>query len=421
MRQLLWWMRARHAATSGAVAFAPPPLLASVTPATGPQAGGTTITLRGNLLDSATRVLVGGADCTDVRRISTQQCTAVTPPGAGTQPVTVITGGGQSTLPAAFAYAAVAPTVSAISPNVIDTAGGGGLVTITGTNLTGATAVTIGGTPVTSFNVVNATTITATPAARTAGANLSVVVTTSGGSNAPNTLAEYWSPSQIPSVDAYLDSNKGVTITTNVSTWTSQSAGSLAFTQPTVGNRPSQVASVFGSLPAIRFTPQQWVACTRRTLASGLSIFAVIRTSDTTSGGVSSLNPGATILGDANGANGYIQFGMSNGAVDLTEFSGVTVKTTRGSGFNDNQPRLIGVTHNSGTNVQTLYQGATQQGATATVTYPGAGGYEAVGTGYTNIDGWNGDLGAVVVVSGVISGADLTRLNSWARQRFGTP
>lgn len=321
-------------------------------------------------------------------------------------------------LPAAVAVGA-APTVSSITPNVADTAGGGGLCTIIGSGFTSTTQLQLGGTNVTSYTVVNDTTITCTPASRAAGAGLSVVVTTPSGSNGANTLFEYWTPSQIASVDAYLDSNKGVTVTTGVSTWTSQSAGSVAFTQGTVGSRPSQVASVFGTLPGIRFTPQQWVACTRRTLATAFSIFAVVKTTATTAS-AGGLNPGTTVIGDANAANGYIQFGMSAGAVALHEFSGGTVITTRGSGFNDNAARLIGATHSSG-NTQTLYQGATQQGATATVTYPSAGGYEAVGTGYGNADGWSGDLGALVVVGAVVSGADLTRLNSWARQRFGTP
>jgi len=58
------------------------------------------------------------------------------------------------------------PTVSNVSPNRGPDAGGTS-VTVTGTNLTGATAVTIGGVAATSVVVVNSTTITATtPAAR---------------------------------------------------------------------------------------------------------------------------------------------------------------------------------------------------------------------------------------------------------------
>ncbi len=82
-----------------------------------------------------------------------------------------------------------APTVTNVSPASGPTTGGS-VVSITGTNFTGATAVTIGGTAVTSFHVVNATTIEAVTPAKAAG-SASVVVTTAGGSNAANTLFTY--------------------------------------------------------------------------------------------------------------------------------------------------------------------------------------------------------------------------------------
>lgn len=71
------------------------------------------------------------------------------------------------------------PTVTSIAP-ASGPAAGGTAVTITGTNFTGATAVTIGGTSATSIVVSNATTITAVTPAGTAGAR-NVVVTTPYG------------------------------------------------------------------------------------------------------------------------------------------------------------------------------------------------------------------------------------------------
>jgi MSHA biogenesis protein MshQ len=81
------------------------------------------------------------------------------------------------------------PTVTAISPTSGPTAGGTS-VTITGTNFTGATSVTIGGVAATGITVVNATTITATTPAGTAGAK-NVVVTTPGGSGTGTNLFTY--------------------------------------------------------------------------------------------------------------------------------------------------------------------------------------------------------------------------------------
>jgi hypothetical protein len=78
-----------------------------------------------------------------------------------------------------------APAVTGVIPNTGTTAGGTS-VTITGTNFTGATAVTFGGTAATNVVVVNDTQITATSPAHAAGA-VDVTVTTSGGTSATST------------------------------------------------------------------------------------------------------------------------------------------------------------------------------------------------------------------------------------------
>ncbi|NGN39688.1 autotransporter domain-containing protein [Mesorhizobium sp. CGMCC 1.15528] len=73
-----------------------------------------------------------------------------------------------------------APTITSISPTNGPTAGGTSVV-ITGTNLTGATAVIFGSTAVISFTVDSATQITATTSAHAEGP-VDVAVTTPGGS-----------------------------------------------------------------------------------------------------------------------------------------------------------------------------------------------------------------------------------------------
>ena len=69
-----------------------------------------------------------------------------------------------------------APTVTSISPTTGPTAGGTS-VTITGTNLTGATSVNFGSEAATEVTVVDATTVTATAPSGTAG-GVDVTVTT---------------------------------------------------------------------------------------------------------------------------------------------------------------------------------------------------------------------------------------------------
>ena len=71
------------------------------------------------------------------------------------------------------------PTISAVNPNTGATTGGTA-ITITGTNLTGASSVQVGSGYATSVVVVNDTTVTAVTPAGTAGAK-NVSVTTAGG------------------------------------------------------------------------------------------------------------------------------------------------------------------------------------------------------------------------------------------------
>jgi len=74
------------------------------------------------------------------------------------------------------------PVVSAVSPNS-GLAAGGLAITVTGAGFTGATGVTIGGTPATAVVVVNSYTITAVTPAKTAG-TYDVRVTTPNGTSA---------------------------------------------------------------------------------------------------------------------------------------------------------------------------------------------------------------------------------------------
>src|SRR4029077_10171044 len=73
------------------------------------------------------------------------------------------------------------PVVTRVIPNT-GLAAGGTAVTISGWNLTGATAVTFGGTAATSVVVVDPITITATSPAKAAG-TYDVVVTTPRGAS----------------------------------------------------------------------------------------------------------------------------------------------------------------------------------------------------------------------------------------------
>jgi hypothetical protein len=96
--------------------------------------------------------------------------------------VKVTTSGGTSATGAAdgFTYIAM-PTVTGLAP-ASGPAGGGTIVTITGTNLSGATAVKFGGSAAVWFNVMSATSITAKAPAGSGAVD--VTVTTTFGTSA---------------------------------------------------------------------------------------------------------------------------------------------------------------------------------------------------------------------------------------------
>ena len=128
----------------------------------------------------------------------------------------------------------LAVTVSAVSPNSGPTAGGTP-VTITGTNLTGATGVKFGSAVATSVTVVSNTEITATSPAGTAG---TVDVTVSNGaSTSATTTADHFTYNPVLSTTTSVASSvnpatspQSETFTATVSSTSTVSEGTVTFT-----------------------------------------------------------------------------------------------------------------------------------------------------------------------------------------------
>lgn len=154
--------------------------MTSIAPTSGSLAGGVLVTVTGTNLTGATSVTFGGVAATSVTVVNATTVTAVAPAHAlGTVDVVVGTPRGSATLANGYAYVS-GSTLTTISPSSGAASGGVG-VTLTGTGLTGATAVTFGGVAATSVNVVNATTVTAVTPAHAVGAADVVIATPAGG------------------------------------------------------------------------------------------------------------------------------------------------------------------------------------------------------------------------------------------------
>lgn len=159
----------------------PPARLFSVSPATGPTAGGTTVEISGTRLTGATAVYFGATPATALVVVSDTLLRCAAPAGTGAVTISAATPSGPASLTAAYTYAAAvpAPTVSAVSPARPSIFGGTAL-TVTGANFTGATGVSLGGTPCTSVVVVSPTQITCVAPAKAAGSYALDVTTASG-------------------------------------------------------------------------------------------------------------------------------------------------------------------------------------------------------------------------------------------------
>jgi hypothetical protein len=360
-------------------------------------------------------------------------------------------------IPFAFwkATGAPAPVVTAISPAVLDTAGGGQPVTITGSNFTGATGVTIGGTVATSVTVVNATTITCLPGARAAGAGLSVIVTKPSGSNGANTLAEYWSPASDGTCTLLFDavSNPYNAIT---GIWTPRHSPVVAASTAQLANLGATKHAAVGGGPSFdgngaveagmrqtawtsTSTPPRWRDFLGVISGSALAgtVAAVFKSSNTNAlftgdGSTAYLNP--TVVGSMDASSGTLGIGFGNNGstpsacahiydATLANYKGIAAAASAGS--------LHAVVSRWGTAASTFdlsVDGALSGAGFATTStdgnfssfldYPMSLGLQYPDSSVAN-QTFNGELRAVAVFSAKVPDATIAKLYGWSRQRFG--
>jgi len=191
---------------NGITAFAGPaaqtaPAVTSLSPTSGPAAGGTSVTITGTGFTGASAVKFGSTAAASFTVNSATQIAATSPAGSGTVDVTVTTASGTSATSLAdqFTYTGSAPAVSGVSPSS-GPAAGGTSVTISGSNFSGASAVKFGGNAAASFTVNSATQIAAT--SPSGSGTVDVTVTTPAGTSAASSSDQftYNATAQAPAV-----------------------------------------------------------------------------------------------------------------------------------------------------------------------------------------------------------------------------
>ena len=164
----------------------PQPTISSISPNSGPTSGGQTVVISGANFVGVTSVGIAGTSVPFTVNSPTQ-ITATTPPFSIAQSVSVTVAAPRGTALASNIYTytpgslSSTPTITRVSPNN-GTTEGGQAVTITGTNLDGASSVTFGGTPA-EITSDSSTQIIATPGAHSAGLVDVSITTPSGTAN----------------------------------------------------------------------------------------------------------------------------------------------------------------------------------------------------------------------------------------------
>ncbi len=343
------------------------PTITGISPTSGPTAGATSVTITGTNFIGASAVKFGIANATGYTINSATQITATTPAGSvGTVDVTVTAAGSTSATSSADQYTYVAaPTVTGLSRTDGPTVGGDSVI-ITGTNLTGATAVSFGGTAASSYTVNSANQITATTPAHAAG-TVDITVTTAGGTSAASS-ADHFLYAAVPSITTVNPDKGPLGGGTNITITGSNFVGSSTVTVG--GTSATEVALINGSTitaktPAGTAGAKNVVVTTAFGSATAGGFFTYVAAPTATTGAASGVTAtGANLSGTVNAAGDSttvtFEYGMNSSygtAVTATPSpatgSGATAVSVAISGLAPNTTyhyRVVGVSSGGRTN-----------------------------------------------------------------------
>ncbi|MEV5482602.1 MULTISPECIES: IPT/TIG domain-containing protein [Streptomyces] len=158
------------------------PVISGLSPSSGPVSGGNVVTISGSNLAGVISVNFGANSAT-VLSNTASQVVVIAPAGLPSSvAVTVTTVGGTSNALVYTYVAAVVPVISGLSPSS-GPVPGGNLVTISGSNLSGAISVKFGNNPATILSNTATQIVVSAPAGPPSATT--VTVTTAGGTSNP--------------------------------------------------------------------------------------------------------------------------------------------------------------------------------------------------------------------------------------------
>jgi hypothetical protein len=209
------------------------------------------------------------------------------------------------------AYGA-APVVKTLAPTT-GPADGGTLVTITGSAFTGATAVTFGGVPATSFTVVTGIKITATaPAAATSTATAEVIVTVGGVPSTPQT----------PGVDIFTYTWPSAPTLTGVGliAATSTQSGNVVTVTATGTWTSGQLVTVAGFASPVNGLPNGLPNGVYTVVTGGSGSFTITNAASSSAGNGSVSPTSAGAVGPPAGGTSVVIRGLHLGGASAVQF-----------------------------------------------------------------------------------------------------
>ena len=214
------------------------PTITSFTPTTG--GAGAVVTITGTNFSGTSAVAIGGTAAASFTVTNATTITATLGSGS-TGTISVTNCGGTAASTGTFTFIP-APTITSFTPTI---GGAGTVVTITGSNFTGATAVKFGGTTAV-FTIVSSTSITATVGNGSTG---TLTVTTPGGTATGGSTFTWVPPPTITSFTPTL-AYTGSTVTITGTNFTGATAVTLAAPRRPPSPSPVRLRSLRRWAPA---------------------------------------------------------------------------------------------------------------------------------------------------------------------------
>lgn len=331
-----------------------PPMVESITPASGSTAGGTPVTIIGSGFVTGSTVAIGGNTASQVSVASETEITAKTPVGsAGSAGVVVADANGTSSGGPSYTFVIPPPTVESVTPTSGSTVGGTP-VTITGSGFVAGSTVTIG-SAVTEVVVRSETEITAKTAATAAGP-AEVMVSNENGASTLGPSYTYIAPPPPPSPP---------TVTLNVPTPLSNNrmpsfTGTASDTTP-VTVQIYEGATATGSIATATGTGGVWTSDDASpALAGGRHTYMAVASQESTLGNL---------------------VGVSSPVIFTVDTTSPTVSLNQpASPSNNRMPSFAGSASDTTSVTVEIYEGATAMGSPVSrATAAGTGGGWASG------------------------------------------